>query len=105
MRHVRLDRDPGAAHRIRLAVTESDTYGSSRTDSRSGRIQNEVRAKITSGSAVAARNRTTEEQRDQTAAGDTFRSHAHVHAGLPALAGGNMWKYIATTMGRKTMVL
>jgi len=105
MRHVRLDRDSGAANRTRLAVTDSYTYGSIRTRLRCSRIQNEGHAKITSSSAVTAGDRTAQEQRDQTAAGDTFRSHAHVHASLPALAGGNMWKYIATTMGRKTMVL
>jgi hypothetical protein len=28
-----------------------------------------------------------------------------VHVGRAGSAGGNMWKYIATTIGMKTMVL
>ncbi len=105
VRHVRLDRKLCAAYRTPLAVTDGHTYGGIRTNSRDGGIQGEGHAKVPSGRAAAARDRTAEEQRDQTAAGDTFRSHAQVHAGLPALAGGNMWKYIATTIGRKTIVL
>lgn len=63
------------------------------------------------GQTTAATNQAREglkRVRDQAAAtgARTAECHAHVHCGrVRSLRGGNIWKYIATTIGTKTMVL
>ena len=104
MRHVCLDLHACAPKRT-IFVVERHADGRIGTDGWLGWIDDERHAHVTDGIAAATRGHGAEQQRDQTEAGDTFRSHAHVHAGRRAVAGGNMWKYMATTIGRKTIVL
>lgn len=99
-----LDLNPGAA-KCSASVPEGHTYSRVGANGWRNGIDDERDAHVTDGVATAAGGRDAQQQRDQTEAGDTFRSHAQVHAGRRAVAGGNMWKYIATTIGRKTMVL
>ena len=55
--------------------------------------------------AAASEDAAARKDGDGHTAGESLRCHAHVHVGRAGSAGGNMWKYIATAIGMKTIVL
>jgi hypothetical protein len=55
--------------------------------------------------AAAGRDRATGDESSCHAAGESLRCQAHVHVARVVSVGGNMWKYIAITIGMNTTVL
>ena len=105
MRHLRVALQLGAAHRCAVSIQEREAHDDFRFGRRPRWVQSPGDGYLGSAAAAASEQAAPREDPRDYTAGESLRCHAQVQVGRAGSAGGNMWKYIATTIGMKTMVL
>ena len=105
MRHLRGALHVRAGGGCAVAVPHAELNDDLDAGGRPRRIDRPGDRDIGAPAAAAGEDAAHRKNAGYHTAGESLRCHAHVQVGRAGSAGGNMWKYIATTIGMNTRVL
>jgi len=105
MRHLRIALQPGAVHGCAVSAHQLEPHDDLCVHRRPLWVEGPGNGYLGFPPAAASEQAAPRKDPGDYTAGESLRCHAQVQVGLAGSAGGNMWKYIATTIGMKTMVL